>query len=197
MKEVEHVPRASCQPRKESRRRARRVQLRRVSDLVVGGRHPRERGPKPVASRRIAKPSRDAIDLIEDLLFTASANVGIEHNALAKNDQVAEIEGVDERRYVPGTNGRVGAPCRFFEFGRILKHVERIPEKLRVDVKDVTHRHCSNVVFSRFPRRMPARFSRSWTKGTCCSRYAIFTMTTRPPRWSRSMRVVASRSGGP
>src|SRR5215468_9949672 len=155
MKEVEHVPRASRQPRKKCRRPARRIQLRRVSNLVVGGRHPRERGPKPIASRRIAKPSRDAIDLIEDLLFTSSANVGIEHNALAKDEQVAEIEGIDERRYVPGTNGRVGAPCPFFELGWILKDVERIPEKLRVDVKDVTHRHCSNVVFSRFPAGCP------------------------------------------
>src|SRR5215510_4636892 len=199
MKEIEHVSRASCQPRKECRRPARRIQLRRVSDLVVGGRHSRERGPKPIASRRIAKPSRDAIDLIEDLLFTASANVGIEHNALAKDEQVAEIEGVDERRYVPGTNGRVGAPCRFLKLGRILKHVERIPEKLRVDVKDVTHRHCPNVVFNRFPSRMPARLSRSRTNGTCCSRYSAFTMTTfssLPSAKSRSMRAVAARPKG-
>jgi len=38
--------------------------------------------------------------------------------------------------------------------------------------------YCPSVVFNKYPNRIPARFSRSRTNGTCCSRYAIFTITT-------------------
>src|SRR5215470_11529208 len=55
---------------------------------------------------------------------------------------------------------------------------------ISTDCKVTSFRHagargyCPSVVFNRCPNRMPARLSRSRTKGTCCSRYAIFTIST-------------------